>query len=177
MSNRVAAVVLLVLSLAFLGAGLIHAQAAKKEEPKAEDKKEEEKKEGDKEEEKKEEIKPLTQKEMHDTMEAVEKAWNKLKIHARNKMGDKAAAAADEIAKLSADLLRYDGNMLEPENKEKKARDQQDYKDWVAALIKAAEEYSKHAKKSAWDKADKEKDKINETCGDCHEKYEPVKKD
>jgi hypothetical protein len=172
MSYRVAAVVMLALSIAFLGAGLIHAQTAKKEESKTE-----EKKEGDKEEEKKDEIKPLTQKEMHDTMEAVEKAWNKLKIHARNKMGDKAAAAADDIAKLSADLLRYDGNMLETENKDKKARDQKDYQDWVAALIKAAEEYSKHAKKSAWDKADKEKDKINETCGDCHEKYEPVKKD
>jgi hypothetical protein len=171
---------LLVLSLAFLGAGLIHAQATKKEEPKAEEKKDdkEAEKEGEKEGEgEKEEIKPLTKQEMHDTMEAVEKAWNKLKIHARNKMGDKAAAAADEIAKLSAELLRYDGNMLEPENKDKKARDQQDYKDWVAALIKAAEEYSKHAKKSAWDKADKEKDKINETCGDCHEKYEPEKND
>jgi hypothetical protein len=171
MSTRVAAAVLFALSLAFLGAGLIHGQTAKaKEEPKAETK--EDGKEGEK-----EEIKPLSHKEMVETMESVETQWNKLKIHARNKMGDKAAAAADEIAKLAPELLRYDGNVLEGDNKDKKARDQKDYKDWVAALIKACEEYSKHAKKSDWDKADKEKDKINETCGDCHELYEPPKKE
>jgi hypothetical protein len=171
MSIRVAAAVLFALSLAFLGAGLINGQTAKakKEEPKTETKEDE--KEGEKEEE----VKPLTHKEMVENMEAVETQWNKLKIHARNKMGDKAGAAADEMAKLAADILRYDGKVLEGDKKDELARDQKDFKDWVAALIKACEEYSKYAKKSDWDKANKEKDKINETCGDCHELYEPPK--
>ena len=166
MSTRVVAAILLVLCLAFLGAGLINGQTAK---PKTEEKNDE--KEGEKEEE----LVPLTHKEMVENMEAVETQWNKLKIHARNKMGDKAGAAADEIAKLAPELLRYDGKVLEGDKKDQKARDQKDFKDWVAALIKACEEYSKHAKKSDWDKAEKEKDKINEACSDCHGAYEPVK--
>jgi hypothetical protein len=170
MSYRIAAILMLATSLAFLGASLIQGQTVKKEEPKAETKEGE--KEGEKEEE---EVKPLTHKEMVENMEAVETQWNKLKIHARNKMGDKAGAAADEIAKLAPAILRYDGKVLDGDKKGELARDQKDFKDWVAALIKACEEYSKYAKKSDWDKADKEKDKINETCGDCHELYEPPK--
>lgn len=169
MSYRIAAAVLLVLSLVLAGAGLIQGQDDKpKEEKKEETKKEESKKEGEKAEEK-----PLTSKEFHDLMEDMKKAWNRLKIHARNKMGDKAAEAADELAALAAKAKRYDGEVLTGENKGKKARDQKDYQDWCKAIEDAAKEYSAQAKKSKWDKADEQKDKINETCGACHDVYQP----
>jgi hypothetical protein len=133
----------------------------KKEEPAAEEKAEE---------------KPLTDKEYGDLMDKqVKGAWNKLKINGRKKMGDQAAAAADELAKVAVQILRYDGQVLNGENKGRKARDQKDFKQWVADLKKYAEEYATHARKGDWDKADKSKDQINETCGACHDEYEPVK--
>lgn len=168
MSYRFVAAVLLVLSIVFAGAGLVQSQDDK---PK-EEKKEEGKKEGEKDVEKAEE-KPLTSKEFHDLMEDMKKAWNRLKIHARNKMGDKAAEAADELTALAAKAKRYDGEVLTGDNKGKKARDQKDFQDWCKAMEDAAKEYAAQAKKSKWDKADVQKDKINETCGACHDVYQP----
>ena len=103
---------------------------------------------------------PLTSKEFDELMEEIKTSWNKLKINARKKMGDNAAECADEIAKASEKILRYDGEVLKGDEKGKKARDQKDFKEWVEALKEAAENYSKYAKKGKWDKADEAKDKI-----------------
>jgi len=159
MSYRLLTALLFAFALVFALAGVSLGQSSKT--PKKDETKEDEK--------------PLTAEEMHEMMEEVEEAWNKLKIHARNKMGDKAASAADDIAKAGPKLLRYDGKVLTGDNKDKLAREQQDYKDWAAAMVKAAEEYAKYARKSDWDKAGKEKDKLNDTCGACHKVYQPAK--
>jgi hypothetical protein len=161
---------LFLLATGFLCAGLIQAQTAEK----AKETKKEEEKKDDKKDEVKEEEKALTSKEMHDLMEEIETAWNRLKIHARNKMGEKAALAADDIAAKAPTMLRYDGKVLKGDKKGEKARDQKDYKDWAAALEKAAKEYAKLARKGDWDKADKEKEKISTSCSDCHDPYQPV---
>lgn len=175
MSYRVICASCLALCLVFAGAGFIQAQNAKppvkKEEAKNEDKKDDEKK--DPKDDAKDAEKPLTAKEFEEVMEDIKTAWNKLKINARKKMGDKAAEAADEIAALTPKILRYDGEVLTGDEKGKKAAEQKDFKKWVEALKKGAEDYSKYAKKGDWDKADKAKDEINETCGDCHDVYEP----
>ncbi|MCZ7606322.1 MAG: cytochrome c [Planctomycetota bacterium] len=178
MSYRIATAVLLALTIVFAGAGLVQGQsdkptAEKKEVKKEETKKDEAKKDEANKEAEKAEDPPLTSKEFHDLMEDMKKAWNRLKIHARNKMGDKAAEAADELAALAAKARRYDGEVLTGENKGKKARDQKDFQDWCKAMEDAAREYAAQAKKSKWDKADAQKDKINETCGACHDVYQP----
>jgi hypothetical protein len=175
MSYRVATAVLLVLSIAFAGAGLVQGQAeTPKEEKKEEAKKDEAKKdEAGKEGEKAAEETPLTAKEFDTLMEDMKKAWNRLKIHARNKMGDKAAEAADELAALATKARRYDGEVLTGENKGKKARDQKDFQDYLKVMEDAAKEFAAQAKKGKWDKADAQKDKINETCGGCHDVYQP----
>jgi cysteinyl-tRNA synthetase len=180
MRNRLVAVFALVMCVIFAGLGFVNAQdkprddkAAGKAESKKEQPKEEPKKEEPKEEPKDEE-KPLTKKEFDDLMEEIKTSWNKLKINARKKMGDKAAENADEIAAVAKKILRYDGPVLEGDNKGKKAREQDDYQKWVEDLEKAAKDYAKHARKSKWDKADEARDKINETCGACHDAYEPI---
>ena len=188
MSYRVLCACSLALCLIFAGAGLIQAQTAKskdgdkasgKEADKDSEKKDEKKdeKDGEKDAEKKDEEKPLSHHDFEEVMEDIKTAWNKLKINARKKMGDKAAESADEIAKLAPKVLRYDGEVLEGDDKGKKARDQKDYKKFVEALKEAAEDYSKYAKKGDWEKADKAKDAINQSCGDCHDKYEPADED
>lgn len=168
MSYRFIAACLLGLCVIFAGAGFISAQSknAKKDDVKKEaEKKDDEKKE--------EEPKPLDKAEFDALMEEVKTSWNKLKINARKKMGDNAATCADELAAAAPKILLYDGLVLTGDKKGEKARDQKDYKDWVAELEKQAKEYSKHAKKSDWDKAKVAQDKINEVCGACHEVYEP----
>lgn len=172
MSYRLVAALLLGLSLVFAGASLVEGQSSKDKEPAKEegkDVKKDDKKEG----EQKAEEKPLSAKEYNELMEDIKKAWNRLKIHARNKMGDKAAEAADELAELAVKARRYDGEVLTGDNKGKKARDQKDFQDWLKVMEDAAKEYSAQAKKGKWDKADVQKDKINETCGDCHDVYQP----
>lgn len=139
-------------------------------------KKDEVKKDDAKNDAKKEEVKeeaPLTKAEFDTVMEEMKTAWNKLKLNAKKKMGEKAAENADEIVKAAEKLHRYDGEVLKGDNKGKKAREQKDWQDWSAALKKNAEEFAKHARKSEWDKADKSRDAINKTCGDCHDIYEP----
>lgn len=169
MSYRLFAILCLALSVAFAGFSAVQGQdkVQKKDEKKDE-------KTEDKKDEAKEDEKPLTKEEFDALMEEIKTSWNKLKINARKKMGDKAAENADEISKVSDKILRYDGEVLKGDQKGKKARDQKDFQDWVAALKKAAEDYAKHARKSDWDKAEAAKDRINETCGDCHDLYEPV---
>lgn len=142
----------------------------KKEVPKPEDKKEDA---ADEKKDEKKEDPPLTKAEFDTLMEEMKTAWNKLKLNAKKKMGDKAAENADEIVKTAEKLHRYDGEVLKGDNKGKKAREQKDWQDWAAALKKHAEEFAKHARKSEWDKADKSRDAINTTCGDCHDVYEP----
>jgi cytochrome c556 len=164
MNHRLIAACLLALCVIFAGAGLISAQS--KNEAKKEDVKKDEKPA-------KEEPEPLEKAEFDALMEEVKTSWNKLKINARKKMGDKAAECADELAAAAPKILLYDGLVLTGDKKGEKARDQKDYKDWVAELEKQAKEYSKHAKKSDWDKAKAAQDKINEVCGACHDVYEP----
>lgn len=169
MSYRVLAALCLALSIAFAGIGMVQGQDKGKEDSSKVEKKED----GEKKDEKKDEEKPLTKEEFDKVMDEINTSWNKLKINARKKMGDKAAEAADDMAKASEKILRYDGEVLKGDEKGKKARDQKDFKEWVEALKEAAEDYSKYAKKGDWDKADTAKDKINETCGNCHDIYEP----
>jgi hypothetical protein len=172
MSYRWIAGAFLALGLLCGGVSLVVGQAAgEKKEDKQEDKKDDSA--GDKKDEPKEE-KPLTNKEYLDMMESeVKDAWNKLKIHHRNKRGEQAAGAADNLVKTAPKLMRYDGDVLKGDNKGKKAREQKDFKGWVDDLKTNAEEYARHVRKGDWDKAEKSKDKINETCGACHEVYEP----
>ncbi|MCC7507860.1 MAG: cytochrome c [Planctomycetes bacterium] len=159
MPYRKIAVLFLALGFAFAAAGMVAGQA-KDEKPA----------------EKKEPEKPLTKAEFDDLMEKeVKDAWNKLKINDKKKMGEKAAEAADVIAAAAAKVLRYDGKVLKGENKDKLAREQKDFKDWVDAMKKHAEEYAKHARKGDWTKAAASREKINETCGACHDVYEPPK--
>lgn len=146
-----------VLSMGFAGLS-VHAQA--KEPPK----KDEPKKEEPKKEEPKEEW--LDDAAMEKLMEECKDNWNKLKLNARSKMGDKAAEAADALAAAADKMLKYH---------KKEVREAKDYKDWVAELKKQAQEFSKAAKKSDWKEADKAKDKIATACNDdgCHSKYRP----
>lgn len=152
-------------SVALAGAGIVLGQTAQ---PVKDEKKEEKK------DEKKPEEKPMTKAEYDELMEKeVKDAWNRLKINERKKMGEKAAEAADIIAKAAPKMLRYDGKVLAGENKGKLAREQKDFKQWVDDLKKHAEEFAKHARKGDWDKAGASREKINETCGACHDVYEP----
>jgi hypothetical protein len=171
MSYRLFAGVFLALGLLCGGVSLVVGQAVgEKKEEKKEEKKDDS---GDKKDEAKEE-KPLTNKEYLDLMESeVKDSWNKLKINHRNKRGEQAATAADNLAKAFPKLMRYDGEVLKGDNKGKKAREQKDFKGWADDLKTNAEEYAKHVRKGDWDKAEKSKDKINETCGACHDVYEP----
>ncbi len=165
MPYRKVAMLFLALGFAFGAAGIVAGQAK-------EDKPDEKK------DEKKEPEKPLTKAEFDDLMEEeVKNAWNKLKINDRKKMGERAAEAADVIAASAAKVLRYDGKVLKGDNKDKPAREQKDFKDWVDAMKKHAEEYAKHARKGDWTKAAASREKISETCGACHDVYEPPKKD
>jgi len=172
MNYRVIAGLCLALCVIFAGVGIVQGQEKGKDDAATVEKKDEKK--DDAKEDAKDEEKVLTKKEFDELMDTVNTAWNKLKINARKKMGDKAAAAADEITEAAKQMLRYDGEVLNGDEKGKKARDQKDYKDWVKALEEAATDYAKFARKSDWDKADAAKDKINETCGNCHDVYEPV---
>ncbi|MCB9895302.1 MAG: cytochrome c [Planctomycetes bacterium] len=184
MSYRVIAACLLVFSLVFAGVGLIHAQTVKgKEDAKKEDKKEEKKDEGktdegkdEKKDDEKEE-KYLTHHEAEETMEAMEKAWNKLKMNLKNKRGDVVAEQADIIADHAAKFRKYDGEVLTGDEKGKKARDQKDFKEWLDKLEEAAKEISKQANKSKWDKVDEAKEKAGDTCGACHDVYQPEEED
>jgi hypothetical protein len=173
MHYRLAAVLFLMVGLGLAGASLIYSQDnPPKDEKQAE--KQEEKKQEKKQEKVDDAEKPLTSKEYSALMEdEVKDAWNKLKINHRNKRGEQAAASADSLAGTSPKILRYDGEVLKGDNKGKKARDQKDFQGWAADLKKHAEEYARHARKGDWDKAEKSKDKINETCGHCHDAYEP----
>ncbi len=167
MSYRLIAGLFLALGLLCGGVSFVAGQAAEKKEDKKEEKKDEAKDEA-------KEEKPLTSKEYMDLMESeVKDSWNKLKIHHRNKRGEQAATAADTLAKAFPKLMRYDGEVLKGDNKGKKAREQKDFKGWAEDLKTNAEEYAKHVRKGDWDKAEKSKDKINETCGACHDAYEP----
>jgi len=145
-------------AVSFVFAGLsAHAQAApgdKKCAPKEEPKKEEKKEEW------------LDDDAMEKLMDECKDNWNKLKLNARSKMGDKAAEAADALAAAADKMLKYH---------KKEVREAKDYKDWVAELKKQAQEFSKAAKKSDWKEADKAKDKIATACNDdgCHSKYRP----
>ncbi|MBZ0136625.1 MAG: cytochrome c [Planctomycetes bacterium] len=172
MSYRMIAALCLMLAFTFAGIGLIQGQDQNKDakkEAKGDEK-------PDKKDEKAED-KPLTKKEFDVLMEEIEDAWNKLKFDNRKKMGDKAAESADTIAEAAVKIMRYDGEVLKGDDKGKKARDQKDFKEWVEALEKAAKDYSKYAKKGDWDKASEAKDKINESCGNCHDAYEPEEED
>lgn len=106
-------------------------------------------------------------------MDDIKGEWNKLKLNLKKKTGEPAAAAADALAKHAPNVLKFDGPVLEGEAKGKKAREQQDFKDWVKALEDASKEFSKHAKAGDWEKAGAEKEKIGKTCSGCHDKYEP----
>ncbi len=168
--------VLAVACFAFAGLSVIEGQDAKEKEAK-------EAKEGCKgckgcEEEAKpkedKEKKVLSEEEYDDLMEdKIKKAWNKLKINARKKMGPQAAKYAAELDELAPEILKYDGLVLTGENKGKKARDQKDFKEFVKNMQKYAKDYAKYAKKGKWDKADKAKDGISDTCSGCHDLYEP----
>ena len=144
-------------------------QTEKKETPIKEVKKEPVKEEPKKEEPKKEEPKKeewLDDDAMEKLMDECKDNWNKLKLNARSKMGDKAAEAADALAAAADKMLKYH---------KKEVREAKDYKDWAAELKKQAQEFSKAAKKSDWKEADKAKDKIATACNDdgCHSKYRP----
>ena len=145
-SNRAIAIVSFVLCAAFAGIGLVQAQTAK---PKVDEKKVEtkdEKSDEKKDDEKKE--KYLTIHEAHESMEAVEKAWNKLKMNLRNKRGDVVAEQADLIAEHAAKFKKYDGEVLTGDEKGKKARDQKDFIKWLDEMEEGAKEISKQAAKS-----------------------------
>lgn len=176
MSYRIAAALCLMLSIAFAGIGLIQGQD-KKDTPKDDRSEEPAKNGGEKADEKDAAEKPLSEKEFDALMEEIKGAWNKLKFDNRKKMGDKAAESGDTIAEAAAKIMRYDGEVLKGDNKGKKARDQKNFKEWVEALETAAKDYSKYAKKGDWDKAGEAKDRINESCGNCHDVYEPEEED
>ncbi|MCQ3951397.1 MAG: hypothetical protein DPW14_16435 [Planctomycetes bacterium] len=148
--------------LGVLGFGTLALQAqgndaSKKEEPKKETPKEEPKKDAPKEE-------WLDDAAYEKLMEECKDNWNKLKINAKSKMGDKAAEAADKLAEAADKMLKHHL---------KEMREAKDYKDWVAELKKAAQDFSKAAKKSDWKEADKQKEKLATSCSDdgCHGKY------
>lgn len=104
----------------------------------------------------------------------INRAWSVLKINARKKMGENAAKGADDIAALAPKILRYEGPVLQGKNKGKPARHQKDFQKWVKELKEAAEDYAKHARKGDWDKAEDARDRISDTCADCHDEYEPI---
>lgn len=106
-------------------------------------------------------------------MDDIKDEWNKVKLNLKKKMADPAAAAAEALAKHAPNTLKYDGAVLDGDAKGKKAREQQDFKDWAKALEDAAKAFAKHAKAGDWEKAGAEKEKIGKTCTDCHDKYEP----
>lgn len=112
------------------------------------------------EKEEKEEEKWLDHEGMEELMEQIKEHWNKVKLNTRKKMGDKAADAADELVKLAPDVNRWE---------KKEAREDADYKKWVEALKENAEKFSKAARKGDWEAAGEAKEKIGETCGDCHD--------
>lgn len=140
--------------------------------PKEEPKKEEPKVDPKKEEPKKEELKPMTADEYDGLMKKIKTAQGKAKANIKNKKGAETAAAADELAKHAAEILRFDGDVQEGDNKGKKVRDQKDFKEWAEALKKASENLSKAAKAGKWDDADTEKDNIGRTCSNCHDVYD-----
>ena len=150
-------VCLCALSLGFAG---LSVQAQAKPDPKKCAPKEEPKKEEPKAEE------WLDDEGMKKLMEECKDNWNKLKLNARSKMGDKAAEAADALAAAADKMLKFH---------KKDVREAKDYKDWVADLKKQAQEFSKAAKKSDWKAADKAKDNLAKSCNDdgCHSKYRP----
>lgn len=136
--------------------------------PKVEPKKEEPKVE----EPKVEAPKPMTADEYDGLMKKIKTAQGKAKANIKNKKGAETATSADELAKHAAEILRYDGDVKEGDNKGKKVREQKDFKEWAEALKKAAENLSKAAKAGKWDDADTEKDNIGRTCSNCHDVYD-----
>ena len=177
MSYRAIAACIVVLSLVFAGVGLVHAQTAKAKEDTKKEEKNDDKKEEKKDDEKKDEVKYLTHEEAEETMETMEKAWNKLKMNLKNKRGDVVAEQADIIAEHAAKFKKYDGLVLTGDEKGKKARDQKDFTEWLDKLEEAAKEISKQAGKSKWDKVDKAKEEASDTCGKCHDLYQPEEED
>jgi cytochrome c556 len=105
-------------------------------------------------------------------MKKIKTAQGKLRANLRNKKGAEAAEAGEELARLAADILRYDGDVKDGDNKGQKVRDQKDFKQWAEDLKKAGETVAKHAKAGKWDDADKEKDNIGRTCSNCHDVYD-----
>jgi len=153
--------VFLTLCLMFAAAGLTQVHADDK---------------GEKQEEKqpeKDENAPLTKKEFDETMEDIQRAWNRLKIQHRNRRAEQAAEQADIIAKSIEKVLRYDGDVLRGANKGQKARDQRDYQRWANDMKQGAEDFARHARRGDWDRAATAREKINESCGNCHDAYEP----
>lgn len=152
------ATTILAVCAVFFGAMAANAQGkqpAKEEPTKEEPKKEEPKKE-----------EWLDDEGMKKLMETLKDNWNKLKLNTRSKMGDKAAEAGDALAADADKMLKYH---------KKDVREAKDWQDWVAALKKQAQDFSKAAKKSDWKEAEKQRDKLAESCGDkgCHGKYRP----
>jgi len=145
---------------------------APKAEPKVEPKKEEPAKEDPKEEPKVEAPKPMTHDEYDGLMKKIKTAQGKVKAHLKNKKGADTATAAEDLAKHAAEIMRFDGDVKEGDNKGKKVREQKDFKEWAEALKKAAENLAKHAKAGKWDDADTEKDNVGRTCSNCHDVYD-----
>jgi hypothetical protein len=165
--------VFLTLCLAFAFAGVAPAFADnKKQDDKKEGEKKDDKKDGKREGEKKADP-PLTAKEFEDLMNDIQRAWNGLKIHHRNRRAEQAAQQADRIVELAEKGLRYDGEVLKGDNKGKKARDQADYKEWNEDMRKGAEDFARYARAGDWDKAATARERINNSCGNCHDVYEP----
>lgn len=115
---------------------------------------------------------PMTVEEYDGLMKKIKTAQGKAKANLKNKKGAETAAAADELAKLALEILRFDGNVEEGDNKGQKARDQKDFKEWAEALKKASENLSKAAKAGKWDDAETERDNIGRTCSNCHDAYD-----
>lgn len=171
MIARKLAAVSLVLALLFSAAGLMTGQQSKGEEK--EDKKQEGEGKEDSAKDSPADDAPLKNDDFTVFMDGeIKAAWNRLSINHRRKMADRAAEAADELIKLSAKVLRYDGEVLKGDNKGKKAREQADFKGWVADMKKHAETYAKHARGGDWDKATTARTDIDKACKACHDAYE-----
>lgn len=117
MHYRIVAATCLVAALAFGAVSTVMGQNKQpapkpKEEPRKEEPKPEPKPEPKKEEPKKEEPKPepMSSEDYEGMMKKIKTAQGKLKANLKNKKGAEAAAAAEELAKLAADILRYDGD-------------------------------------------------------------------
>ena len=109
----------------------------------------------------------------------VKTAWKNVKKALKKKDAAAGEINAIVLAALAEGFKLYDADADAPDkgNKSKKVRNQKDYKAWVALFIKNASAFAKAAKAGDWDAAKKAKGTMGETCGDCHDLYQPEKEE